>query len=894
MPLFEDLEIYGELKRNMQILDRENVQNSDKKDAYAESAEYENALENFLDAYLQYYQKNKQQIPDWVAQDVKSKFLPLKLSASQNNDLSLQVQTLKDLLASPELSSLQSKPLREDIESFLKNVELEQQLDERLSQLSNSQPASLIGLEKLIKDANKQASKEKKEVSRQKSEKNKHEKLKNVIVESLRARLEKKADKTEDEQYIAAHLDELVQAEMVDKKGYKYLRAVFPGNRSFDLRFWNYKNKNGYIFSPDNTKDKSKVTEIYELTEAGETLTFQSAAPQEKKKKNTAVKDKDFRKLLSVPQLSEKQEEEFSQELKAYNVYLSSGQQDKAEQLLSLLTEKYNVLGQKEKKEKYQEKKVQLQKLQTQRIAGINKHLNENMEALPVEEIFNLLAPGRGNNKKEESRRRKFNELLNVCSSDKKSAARNSRIGIALQKDNALWENVKENYYKDIKRKSGENYYQERVAEIFSGKRTLNQVLSEEKAHLPEDVNKRILLRGIELYALTNDTVDNHEQMNEQLRKIGHRIRFQEFTVAEDRQLKSKPLTAMLRCLADGKKLNFSEQGGLDNRDKKYIQEHYDEFKKKLGKEPNFQRLIGDVIEGKDNNSPLALTPYQKRYKTLGLMTALALNTRPVADVLKDKTLGAMTDFVLIKENKGFENEIFSQATNTPNNTMIEAQKQKMGWNADDYLFKTYLGLFFEKDAALLSSEKLPELKEKYKWEEFKSKNQKASQQLLQEFSKNAPNPEKTVARLLVKGEMPGATVHHINPLKYAVSSENPGEYNNSDKLAISMQWNAWEDDNHQMEHLTTIEGIDAGNPYLVKTEKGYVRRAQCDLRKGDVICYEKPQVLVGGKFQDFIPEKTLFLSSSGLIIASPEIPEIEVSGRQMNNMLNRTGIERE
>lgn len=894
MPLFEDLEIYGELKRNMQILDRENVQNSDKKDAYAESAEYENALENFLDAYLQYYQKNKQQIPDWVAQDVKSKFLPLKLSASQNNDLSLQVQTLKDLLASPELSSLQSKPLREDIESFLKNVELERQLDERLSQLSNSQPASLIGLEKLIKDANKQASKEKKEVSRQKSEKNKHEKLKNVIVESLRARLEKKADKTEDEQYIAAHLDELVQAEMVDKKGYKYLRAVFPGNRSFDLRFWNYKNKNGYIFSPDNTKDKSKVTEIYELTEAGETLTFQSAAPQEKKKKNTAVKDKDFRKLLSVPQLSEKQEEEFSQELKAYNVYLSSGQQDKAEQLLSLLTEKYNVLGQKEKKEKYQEKKVQLQKLQTQRIAGINKHLNENMEALPVEEIFNLLAPGRGNNKKEESRRRKFNELLNVCFSDKKSAARNSRIGIALQKDNALWENVKENYYKDIKRKSGENYYQERVAEIFSGKRTLNQVLSEEKAHLPEDVNKRILLRGIELYALTNDTVDNHEQMNEQLRKIGHRIRFQEFTVAEDRQLKSKPLTAMLRCLADGKELNFSEQGGLDNRDKKYIQEHYDEFKKKLGKEPNFQRLIGDVIEGRDNNSPLALTPYQKRYKTLGLMTALALNTRPVADVLKDKTLGAMTDFVLIKENKGFENEIFSQATNTPNNTMIEAQKQKMGWNADDYLFKTYLGLFFEKDAALLSSEKLPELKEKYKWEEFKSKNQKASQQLLQEFSKNAPNPEKTVARLLVKGEMPGATVHHINPLKYAVSSENPGEYNNSDKLAISMQWNAWEDDNHQMEHLTTIEGIDAGNPYLVKTENGYVRRAQCDLRKGDVICYEKPQVLVGGKFQDFIPEKTLFLSSSGLIIASPEIPEIEVSGRQMNNMLNRTGIERE
>lgn len=854
MPLFDELEIFYELKHNMQFLDSLNGIDLDKKEGA-----YEDALENFLDAYLLYSKKNKTGM-DWIVGKLKEQLgSSLKFKTDSEKEVSSQVVSLQKLLSSPELSSLQSEKLAKEMETYLQSVTLECQLDEKLEQLSDSQPVSLTGLEKLIKEAEKHASKEKKEASQQKSEKNKYEKLKNVVVESLRARLEKKSDKTEDEQYMLSHLDEIIQAEMVEKKGYKYLRTVFPGDRAFDLRFWNYKGKNGYVFSSDGAKDKSKVTEIYELTEAGETLAFQSTPAPEKKKKTLTVKDKDFRKRLSVPQLNEKQEKEFASELSAYNVYISSGQQDKAQQLLNLLTEKYNALSRKEKKQLYQEQKLNLQKIRGQKIKAIEKSLIANIQAFPDAELLNVFAPGRGNNKDEKDRRQKFNQILQIFSSGKKSQVDINRQYLVnlMKEDVNLWSNVSENYYKNIKRQAEDNYYKTMTEDLFSGKKNVNEVINANKVSLSPEVTRLILIRSIELHALAKDTVVQKDKMNELLKELGHHIRLEEFTVTKSNQLKSKSLTAILRCLADGRKLDLgSEQSGLDARDQKYIRENYAKLKELFKQEPNFQQLIGDVIEKKDSGIPLSLTPYQKRYKTLGLLAALEMS----------------------KKNEAVENEVFSQVTGTPNNTMLNITKQKAGWNIDDYLFANYILLFFDKEVDLSNKAEVQKLKNVYKWQEFKNKNKKASEQLADEFSTKADNPTKLLAGLLVEGKMAGATVHHNKPLKYAISSENPNEYNNKDNLAITMQWNAWEDDNHQMEHFTTLEGIEAGNPYLVKTEKGYVRRAQCDLHEGDVICYEKPQVKVGGRFQDFIPDKTLFLSSTGLIITSPEVPDVSLS----------------
>jgi hypothetical protein len=118
--------------------------------------------------------------------------------------------------------------------------------------------------------------------------------------------------------------------------------------------------------------------------------------------------------------------------------------------------------------------------------------------------------------------------------------------------------------------------------------------------------------------------------------------------------------------------------------------------------------------------------------------------------------------------------------------------------------------------------------------------------------------------------------VHHIDPLKFAVSSDNPARYNDADNLAITACWNPWEDDKHKIEHLTTLEGVDCAAPYLITDKENYIRRPQVDLREGMEICYEKPQILNSrGQFEDIIPAKTLYASSSGLIITSPELPTI-------------------
>ncbi len=855
MPLFDELEIFYELKHNMQFLNSVNETDLDKNKAI-----YEDALENFLDAYLLYGQKNKTGM-DWIVGKLKEQLgASLKFKADSEKELSSQVVSLQKLLSSPELSSLQSEKLDKEMNAYLQSVALEHQLDEKLAQLSNLPPAPLTGLEKLIKEAEKQASKQEKEVSKQKSEKNKYSKLKGVIIDSVQSRLAKKTDKTEDDTYIANHLNEIVRAEMVENKGYKYLRAFFPGDKSVDLRFWGY--KGGYVFSNDKIKDKNKVTEIYQLLEEGESLTFGEEKKTEKKKSSKTITDKAFRKLLSVPELSEQQSKTLEQERRAYEFYVSSGLEDKAQEVLGMLQEKYTGMSNQQKLKQFQEDKLNLQKIKAQKTKAIEKALADSIQSLPESELLNMFAPARGNNKTEEKRRQNFNRLLQTFSSEKWPLLHQSRRSLVnlLKEDLSLWENVSENYYKNIKRRAEDNYYKSMTEDLFSGKKSVKEVLAANKANLPPEVTKLILIRSIELHALAKDNVVQKDKMDELSRELGYHIRLKEYPVKKGRQLRSKLITATLRCLADGRKLDLnSEQSGFDARDRKYIQENYAKLKELFGEEPNFQPLVGDVIEGKDRKQSLALTPYQKRYKTLGLLAALGMD----------------------KKNETVENEVFSQTTNTPNNTMLNVVKHKSGWNMDDCLFGNYVQLCFDREVDMSNKAEVQKLKDVYKWQEFKSKNKKMSEQLAAEFNAKADNPAKLVAGLLVEGKMSKATIHHNDPLKYAVSSENPNEYNNQDNLAISMQWDAWEDDNHQMEHLTTIEGLDAGNPYLVKTKSGYVRRTQYDLQEGDIICYEKPQVKVGGKFRDFIPEKTLFLSSTGLTVTSPEIPEVSLSREQ-------------
>lgn len=844
----DTLEIFYQLKQNKQFLSTVTDVEGKNKGAYEE------ALENLVDAYLLYSKNHENSMDVVVAECRKAVLENLKFDMNSDKRLADQMKILEGLAKSAELSVLGSEELSKAVTTLSEALEKNKKLEEEVERLSTASSYSEAEIENLIKDAERYANREKKEVSKQKSEKNKAEKYKKLIMDNVEDRLKAKgSDKSEYDKFIEAHLNDILQAEIVTKEKGEYLRAVFPEDHSVDLKFWT--NNGKFIFSPNRMNEKRTVTELHDFLKSGESLVFGEDEKPEKKKKALLTLPS-FKKKLGVPKsLTEKQEEALEQERAALSVYMLSGQDDKAQQLEDILKRKYDMLSAREKKEKYQEELLKFERKKATYAKAVKENLVKNMSALSSAEFLNFFAPGCGKNKSEEQRRKNFNQLLQCFSSEQRPLPQVAQKAFLnkLEEDTNLWNNISENYYKNIKKRAEDNVYKVIADDLFEGKCKVKDALRENSAELPREVTRLILLRALELKAMSGIKITEMEKMNSLLQDLGHRIRLKEFTVENGESLRSKPLTAMLRCLADGRKLDLtSEKCGFDDRDRKYIRDNYARFKQQLGSDENFQTLIGDVIEGKNTDKPLSLTPYQKRYKTLGLIAALGM-----------------------PQNAAVENEIYSQLTGQTNNATLGVRRQLAGWTMDDYLFENYSKILLGKDVDISDKKKLEDLKKEYQWDKFKTENRDLSRTLANEFKENSQKPEKLLADLLIEGKMAKATVHHNDPLKYAICSNNPNDFNRQDNLVITMPWNAWENDNHQMEHFTTMEGVEVAAPYQVKDGSAYKRFPQYDLKKGDVICYEKPQVKVGGTFKDFIPENTMFISSSGLVLPSPKMPEL-------------------
>lgn len=835
--------------QTMHDLQQTAVRGADK--SCTETDSYENALENFLDAYLLYYQNNQSPNLNKQTDSLKEELIKQLTFSAADNNLAKQITDLQKLLSSSELAFLSNDNLQTQIKDLLQSLEMESRLDQKLTQISETDeiiPAEEI--KQLITKAEKQSTQEKNKKNQSKKEKSQLDGYKSTIIKSLGSRLENlrsKRELTVDEQYIYNNLADIAQAQLIQNdKGKTCLRAVFAGDRHYDLAFLTYKNK--HVFSLNDTPTETE--KLYKFL-ADKELSFQEEALPEEK---TATKEKSLRQELSLPKLDPQQKADFDKEQKAYKIYCSLGQTQNAKQLLTLLKKKYNTLQQKskqeQKKQEYQEKQAKLAKIKLNKIDSINQHIEQAIKQLDNNAILNFLAPAKGNNKENQTTRQIFNDFLQIYSSPRKPVISIMRTYLykKFQEDIRLWNDISENYYKYIKSMTNENYYKTVVSSLYEEKQSVKQALSSEEAELSKGISKLILLRAIEAHSLAADTTsDNISQMNKLLHKIGYKISIKNITYNASTYLKSKPLTAMLRCLADGKKLDFTDKSKLNDDEQAYICANYQQFKQALGNEPNFQYLIGDVVENKESNLSLVLTPYQKRYKTLGIMAALS------APDSKDEII------TLAKHN------------------LSSAEQSKMsGWSTDDYLFKTYLEVFFDKSDIQLDRKNLPNLKKQYRWEDFKAQNKEASLALNQEFrTQTNNNAANLIAKLLSKGEMAGASVHHITPLKYAVCTDTPGEFNAPGNLAICKQWNDWEDDKHQLEHLATIEGGEYTAPYLIEKDGQYVRRPQCDLRKGDNICFEKLQIFENGRYKSLIEEDTLYISSSGLSISSPKVPPL-------------------
>ncbi len=898
MTKVDELEVFYQLKTNMQALAKVNAaelygqlknlpENGRQDSAEAvnlrkEIAAYEKAMENFVDAYLLYAGSNKCG-DEIIGNEIKKKLLKaveFNPSDKQKQAFNLEnVRQLKELLSAPELSFLVDKEQGDTLDKLIKSVELLQKTATELAVPDNAGGGiDASGINELMKQASKINLKQKKETSQKKSDTAKLARIKNFIIEEFKLRMAKKTALSPEESHVLQNIENISGAQIyVDGKN-QYLRAPVDDKHAAVLLFKTYKNSFVFGNTPEDLAKKSKVMEVYNLLNSSDGIEF---VRQEKSESKTSggLKEKEFNKLVGAGDLSadEAKLTAYQEELKAYNIFLASGKKENAEKLLQKLREKYAFYNQSAKKQKLAAASSDLEKIIKLKAKVLQKSFSDKINALSPREIISLTAPSCGENATENSKRQKFSEFLKVLNGRNGNEVvqnlQRQMIG-AMKVDQALWNNISDNYYEKIKVRATDNFYKVLSEQLFSGEKTVKQALDECRATVSKPLAKLILFRSTELYALGNVEVTNLDKMDEIHRELGFRIRRKEFTIDKTNGLKSKPLTAMLRCLADGFKLDFMPpRSNLNAVDRQYLQNNAKKVGQILGEDPNYRPLIGKILDGQETDEKLnAMSPYKKQYKTVGLLACLSKEM----------------------DNQAAEDALFSQYTEVPVGSNIELLKKKNFWEKDDYLFVNYMEIFFDKSIALGAKETIETMKTAYGWEEFKKLNTTRSRTIMQEFKENASDPENLAAHLLVKGEWPGKTsVHHNNPLKYAVSSVSPLFYNNGKNLTVTMVWKPWEDDNHKLEHLATLEGIECAAPYLMKEGNRYVRRMQCDLVKGSVICYEKPQIAdENGRFRDLIPEETLLMTSSGCLISYPELPScaLEYEKALQNAALGRAG----
>ena len=88
--------------QTMHDLQQTAVRGADK--SCSETDSYENALENFLDAYLLYYQNNQSPNLNKQTDSLKEELIKQLTFSAADNNLANQITDLKNLLSSSELA----------------------------------------------------------------------------------------------------------------------------------------------------------------------------------------------------------------------------------------------------------------------------------------------------------------------------------------------------------------------------------------------------------------------------------------------------------------------------------------------------------------------------------------------------------------------------------------------------------------------------------------------------------------------------------------------------------------------------------------------------------------------------------------------------------------------
>ena len=841
------LELYEQLKSNMSTL-ASSPQEPDVK-----------ALENLIDAYIIHSSQTGKDLSP----------LALKLSNAVAQSLSIQnivndserLTRLGSLIASNKLSFITSELALKNIDAIRQALHFKALLSEQLAALQVHNSFNEQALAKLLRAADTIENQQKTAAKQQKHNASRQNTFKTFLAAEVKSRLSKKAQRTPDEEYILQHAELMSEASLGDKDGTLGIRLSFPNSASLTIRV--YTKGSAYLLgmSEQALKNKKLSTDIYKELKTTQSISFAPNTAEDARSAPPILKDKDFKQLLSIEQLklSPEQKSALKQELAAYNRFNSTGKADKLEELTSLLRAKYQTLSQSLKQQEVNSQQLDLDKIIKQNTTELQQNFYQGLQKLPADKLLGLIAPASGQNPQAQAERQAFEELIALCRDTKSPSLSKIRTQVidAIQQDGRLWTEVSANYYDMIKERAKDTYYLQLSRQLLSEEISLPEALKEISPLLSSGVAKQVLLRSLEVTRLGADKIPDTKVMDKLHNELGFNIRYKQFQVADNNSLRSKPLTLMLRSLADGKPFSLHGEVKFDARDRLYINKNKDQYRRLLGDDANFESLIGNILDGKEaDTSNLALTPYQKAYKTLGLLGAInpQLNTDKMDDLL------------------------FSMAYNVQGSS-LPSLKARHKWNKDDYLFQVFMDVFHEG----AEFDNISQAKQQYGWDKFKQQNRRLSDKVYEEFSRNAPSVEKLISGLTAKGQWSGeeeTTIHHNDPLKYAIASAAPSRFNVDGHLVVTVQWKPWETDFHKLEHLGTIEGLDSTNPYLISSpEGGLQRRPQCDLSKGTTIYCEKLQIKnQQGKFEDVIPDNTLLLTSQGAKISYPQVPEVERS----------------
>lgn len=298
---------------------------------------------------------------------------------------------------------------------------------------------------------------------------------------------------------------------------------------------------------------------------------------------------------------------------------------------------------------------------------------------------------------------------------------------------------------------------------------------------MPEPLKKMLEIREVSLSGLKNPDASSIEGMNNSLEKHNLKINLQKINVSTAKKSS--------------------------------------EYKDKPGKK------VADLIltNAQKPQGEAEISPYNRRYMTLGLMYSLGEGLE------KNDDSELFKKYMLIYFDK-------------KNISTLDALKFKKEYGWDE----------FKQKNLSLSKDTYHEIKEIYGWKDFKHNNTKTTKGIYKEIKDNAVDAEALKTGLLqgIWVDTGISSVHHIVPRRFGICADNPDELNNQQNLAITVQWKPWQEDNHQLEHYFNMSQHDGVLSYLTKENGEYTRKP--DTTDLSAVYYEKPQIKKDGGRPDW------------------------------------------